>query len=144
MGGLGTTVAALRRRLVAAGARVTELHHPDGSAQAGEANGAAVDAYLGLRLDPDRPGCSTAYYAGYHYESPGGRRLAELVQQSVPAAIGVPDRGVRGMSLPILRETRMAAVIVEVGPAATVVEQGPSLAGSLAAALGGWAGSHWD
>jgi N-acetylmuramoyl-L-alanine amidase len=144
VGGLGTTIAALRRRLVAAGARVTELHHPDGSTQALEANSANVDAYLGLRLDPEHRGCTTAYYAGYQYESPGGRRLAELVQQAVPAAIGVPDRGVRGMSLPILRETRMAAVIVEVGPAATVVEQGPSLAGSLATALSGWAGARWD
>jgi N-acetylmuramoyl-L-alanine amidase len=144
VGGLGTTVAALRRRLVAAGALVTELHHPDGSAQARDANDAHVDAYLGLRLDPDQPGCTTAFYAGYHYESPGGRRLAELDQQVVPAAIGVPDRGVRGMSLPILRETRMAAVIVEVGPATTVVEQGRSLAGGLAQALSGWAGSHWD
>ena len=143
-GGLGATVAALRRRLMAAGGRVTELHHPDGSVQALQANAAEVDVYLGLRLDPDRPGCSTAYYAGYHYESPGGRRLAELVQAALPAAVGVPDLGVRGMSVPVLRETRMAAVIVELGPAAVVVEQGQSLAGSLALALGGWAGSHCE
>jgi N-acetylmuramoyl-L-alanine amidase len=143
-GGLGTTVAALRRRLRAAGARVTEIHHPDGSAQAAQANGAGVDAYLGLRLDPDRPGCSTAYYAGYRYESPGGRRLAELVQASLPAAIGVPDRGTHGMSLPVLRETRMAAVIVEVGPASAVVEGGPHLAESLALAFSEWAAAQWD
>jgi N-acetylmuramoyl-L-alanine amidase len=67
-----------------------------------------------------------------------------MVQATVPGAIGVPDCGVRGMSLPVLRETKMAAVVVEVGPAATVVEEGPSLAGSLVAALGGWAGSHWE
>jgi N-acetylmuramoyl-L-alanine amidase len=143
-GGLGATVAALRRRLVAAGARVTELHHPDGSTQALQANGAAVDAYLGLRLDPAEPGCGTAFYAGYRYESPGGRRLAELVQQAVPGAVGVPDRGVHGMSLPVLRETRMAAVIVEIGPATAVVEQGAALAGSLVSALSGWAAAHWD
>ena len=143
-GGLGATVAALRRRLMGAGARVTELHHPDGSVQALQANAAEVDAYLGLRLDPDRSGCSTAYYAGYHYESPGGRRLAELVQAALPAAIGVADLGVQGMSVPVLRETRMAAVIVELGPAAAVVEQGQALAGALALALGGWAGSHCE
>ena len=48
------------------------------------------------------------------------------------------------MSVPVLRETRMPAVIVEVGPATAVVEQGPALAGALAGALGRWAGSHWE
>jgi N-acetylmuramoyl-L-alanine amidase len=143
-GGLSTTVAALRRRLVVAGARVTSLHHPDDSAQALEANAAAVDVYLALRLDPDQPGCTTSFYAGYRYESPGGRRLAELVQQEVLGAFGLPDRAVHGMSVPLLRETRMPAVIVEVGPATLVVEQGPALAGALASALVAWAGSAWD
>ncbi|HEX3947336.1 MAG TPA: peptidoglycan-binding protein, partial [Acidimicrobiales bacterium] len=143
-GGLGTTVAALRRRLVVAGARVTSLHHPDDSAQAQEANAAEVDVYLALRLEPDRPGCSASFYAGYHYESPGGRRLAELVQQEIQGAFRGPDRDVQGMSVPLLRETRMPAVIVEVGPAALVVEQGPALADALTAALVAWARSTWD
>jgi len=144
VGGLGTTVAALQRRLVAAGARVTSLHHPDSSSQANEANSAGVDVYLALRLNPERPGCATSYYAGYRTDSPGGRRLAELIQQTVPAAVGIPDRGTEGMSVPVLRETRMPAVIVEVGPATAVVEQGPALAGALAMALARWAGSTWD
>ena len=143
-GGLGTTVAALRRRLAGAGAKVTSLHHPDGSAQASEANAAGVDVYLALRLNPERAGCATAYYAGYHTDSPGGHRLAELIQQAVPNALGVPDRGATGMSVPVLRETRMPAVIVEVGPAAAVVEQGPALAAALVSALARWAGSTWD
>ncbi len=143
-GGLGTTVAALRRQLIAAGARVTELHHPDDSTQAQRANAAEVDAYLGLRLDPGTPGCATSFYAGYRYESPGGRRLAELVQAQVPAALGVPDRGVMGMSVPVLRETRMAAVIVEVGPASAVVQQGSNLAQALSVSLAEWAVAAWD
>jgi N-acetylmuramoyl-L-alanine amidase len=123
---------------------VTSLHHPDGSTQAQEANAAQVDVYVALRLDPERPGCSTSYYSGYHYESPGGRRLADLVQQEVPPALGLPDLGVHGMSVPVLRETRMPAVIVEVGPAAVLVEHGPELADGLAAALVDWAGSTWE
>ena len=55
----------------------------------------------------------------------------------MPGAFGVPDQGVHGMSVPLLRETRMPAVIVEVGPASLVVEQGPALADALAAAPGG-------
>lgn len=143
-GGLSTTVAALHRRLVALGARVTSLHHPDDSSQALQANAAGVDVYLALRLDPERPGCSTSYYAGYRTESVGGRVLAEEVQRHVPPALGVPDRQCRGMSLALLRETRMPAVIVEVGPASAVVERGRDLAEALAEALTGWASAPWD
>jgi len=143
-GGLGAALAALRRQLAPAGGRVTSLHHPDGSVQARQANAAGADVYVGLRVEPYASGCSTAYYAGYRTESPGGRRLAELVQDMVPAALSIPDRGVHGMSVPVLRETRMPAVIVEVGPASVVVERGSSLAAALAAALQAWAGAVWE
>lgn len=143
-GGLGSTVAALRRRLLAAGARVTTLHHPDDSAQAQEANATGADVYLALRLDPDRPGCTAAYYSGYRFESTGGRRLAELVQQTVPPVLAVPDLGARGMSVPLLRETKMPAVIVETGPAAVVVERAASLADALASALASWVVIAWE
>ena len=144
VGGLGATLAAARRRLVSAGARVTSLHHPDGSVQAREANAAGADVYLGLRLDAERSGCATAFYAGYRYESPGGRRLAELAAGNIHRALAVPDLGVTGMSVPVLRETRMPAVLVEVGPAPVVVEHGPALADALVSALVTWAAGHGD
>jgi N-acetylmuramoyl-L-alanine amidase len=143
-GGLATTAGALRRKLVAAGARMISLHHPDGSAQAHEANAVGAEVYIGLRLDPGHAGCSTSFYSGYAYESPGGRRLGELIQSLVPAALGVPDEGVTGMSVPVLRETQMPAVIVEVGPASAVVERGPVLADALLRALVAWATTSWD
>jgi N-acetylmuramoyl-L-alanine amidase len=131
-GGLGSVTGALRRRLTWGGVRVTELHHPD-------------DVFVGLRLNPSAPACRTAFWSGTHDESPGGRRLAELVQGRLPAALGVADAGVHGMSVPILRETRMPAVLVEVGPASTVVEGAPVLAAAVSAALGLWADafSYW-
>ena len=119
-----------------AGTRVTELHHPDDAVQAKEANELGVDVFVGLRLNPSASSCRTAFWSGTHDESPGGRRLAELVQRAVPGALGVADAGVHGMSVPILRETRMPAVLVEVGPASTVVERAPTLAAALSAALG--------
>ncbi len=143
-GGLGSVSGALRRRLTMGGTRVTELHHPDDTVQAKEANELDVDVFVGLRLNPSTPGCRTAFWSGIHDESPGGRRLAELVQRAVPEALGVPDAGVHGMSVPLLRETRMPAVLVEVGPASTVVEQAPALAAALSAALGHWADASWD
>jgi N-acetylmuramoyl-L-alanine amidase len=137
-GGLDALVGAVRRRLTEGGAQVVPLLHPDGSAQAAAANAAAVEAYLGLRLDPHNERCVAAYYAGYSYESQGGRRLAELVQRFSAAALGVRPGGAIGMSLPVLRETRMPAVICEVGPPATVVIRARLLAVALVDALGAW------
>jgi len=143
-GGLGSVTGALRRRLTLAGTRVTELHHPVDAVQAKEANELDVDVFIGLRLNATRPLCRTAFWSGTHDESEGGRRLAELVQGAVPAALGVADAGVRGMSVPLLRETRMPAVLVEVGPASTVVERTPALVAALSSALGLWADASWD
>lgn len=138
-GGLHTLATALRRRLTAEGAVVVPVLHPDGSAQAEQANTAGAEVYLGLRLDPDRRACTAAYYSGYQYESAGGRRLAELVQALGSAALGVEPGGARGMSLTVLRETRMPAVVCEVGPPAAVVQRGAALADALADALAAWA-----
>ena len=143
-GGLGSVTGALRRRLQLIGTRVTELHHPDDSAQAKEANGLEVDVFVGLRLNPSATSCQTAFWAGTHDESPGGRRLAGLLQGTVPAALGIADGGIRGMSVPILRETRMPTVLVEIGPASTVVERAPALAEAISEALGRWADASWD
>ena len=92
-GGLDATVAALRRLLVSHGAMVTTHHHPDGSIQASEANAGAAEVYVGLRLATGEDHCSTAYYAGYRYSSPGGRRLAELLQGALTTSLGLPDGG---------------------------------------------------
>lgn len=143
-GGLAAPVAALQRRLRAAGATVSTLHHPDGSAQAHEANAVGADVYLALRLEPDRAGVLSAFYSGYRDESVGGRLLADVIQRVVPPAVGVPDLGAHGMSLPVLRETQMPAVSVEVGPATVVVEYGPALAEALATALMQWTYGPWE
>jgi len=143
-GGLGSVTGALRRRLSQFGTKVTELHHPDDTVQAKEANELGADVFIALRLNPGNAVCRTAYWAGTHDESPGGRRLAELVQEAVPGALDIADGGMRGMSVPLLRETEMPAVLVEMGPASTVVERASSLAGALSAALGLWADASWD
>jgi N-acetylmuramoyl-L-alanine amidase len=70
--------------------------------------------------------------------------LAELVQRCVPGMLGIADAGAQGMSLTMLRETRMPAVLVEVGPASLVVERSALLAASLSRALELWADASWD
>ena len=143
-GGLGSVTGALRRRLVLGGIQVSELHHPDDATQAHEANELAADVFVGLRLNPARAECHTSYWAGRHDESQGGRLLAVLIQRSVPEVLGIRDAGAHGMSLTILRETRMPSVLVELGPATLVVERAALLAASLAAVLGQWADVSWD
>ena len=143
-GGLGAALATIARALTAAGADVVDLHHPDGSRQAADANAVSAHVYLGFRLDPSASGCSSSYYGGYRYESPSGKRLAELVQATVPVQLSVPDRGVHRMSLPVLRETRMSAVICELGPPTMLVERGSDVARAVREALDAWIGAAWD
>jgi hypothetical protein len=50
-----------------------------------------------------------------------------------------PAPEAQGMQLPILRETRMAAVVCEVGPPGLVVEHTAELASSLTRAFARWA-----
>jgi N-acetylmuramoyl-L-alanine amidase len=138
-GGLDALARAVGRELVGRGGEVTVVHHPDGAELAQAANGADAEVFVGLVLDPDGEGCWTAYYQGAGGPSPGGRRLAELVQCALPAALGVKDGGTRGMSMPVLRETRMPAVLCEFGPPSVVVERGSDLATALRDALAAWA-----
>jgi N-acetylmuramoyl-L-alanine amidase len=137
-GGLAALADAVGRALVEAGAVVAVLHHPDESVQASEANSFQAEAFLSLALRSD-PGCSAAYYAARAFASIGGRRLAELVLEEVDAAVFPAPPTTTGMQLPILRETRMAAVVCELGPPAVVVEHSAELARSMARAFTRWA-----
>jgi N-acetylmuramoyl-L-alanine amidase len=137
-GGLAALADAIGRALQDAGAQVWVLHHPDESAQATEANALAAEAFLSVAVG-DEPGCATAFYATEGYESSGGRRLAELLIDELPEAELGPRRGVRGMRLPILRETRMTAVVCEIGPPARAVEHLALLAAGATRALDHWA-----
>ncbi len=140
-GGFTAAVAALSRALADAGAIPLPLPHPDPSQQAAEANAAGVDCVVSLALDPEQPGCATAFYRGFRFESVSSRRLAELIQAELPRVLAVDDHGVRGMALPILRETRMPAVDVRLGPPAAVVPRIAEVAQVLVRSLISWAGS---
>ena len=50
----------------------------------------------------------------------------------------------RAMRLPVLRETRMPAVLVELGPASDVVVRTPVLAAALADAVERWVAAPVD
>jgi N-acetylmuramoyl-L-alanine amidase len=140
-GGLMAAAAAAARVVTEAGAVAMVVQHPDQSVQAAEANAACADVYVGLRLDAEGAGCRSAHYAGHRYESPGGRRLAQMLQDTLPTALGLPDGGIRGMSIPLLKETEMPAVLCELGPANVVVVRTAELAAALGRVLSAWAAS---
>ena len=91
-----------------------------------------------LGLGAAETGCSTSFYAAHRFESQGGRRLADCIQQHVPPVIGAEPKPPVGMALPVLRETKMPAVLCELGPPPTVVSQGATLACAFAKALECW------
>jgi N-acetylmuramoyl-L-alanine amidase len=63
--------------------------------------------------DASAPGVATAYYGREGWHSQAGMRLAVLINQELVSHLSLEDGGSHARSLPILRETRMPAVLVE-------------------------------
>jgi len=126
------------------GAEPIGLHHPEESEQAVEANAARVDCYVGLRLEPDHALVRTMHYKGYRYESETSRRLAELLRHAILCRLSLDDGGSAGMALPILRETQMPAVVVELGAPSTVAMHTTDVAAAVVAALEQWLRLDWE
>jgi N-acetylmuramoyl-L-alanine amidase len=143
-GGFAAGIAALSRALAAVGALPISLHHPDSSHIAAEANAVEAQVYVGLQLDPSSSSCRTSFYRGFRYESDVSRRLAELIQSALPKELGLADDGAVGMALPILRETKMPAVLIEVGEPGVVVQHTGLLAAVIVNSLTSWMSMTWE
>jgi N-acetylmuramoyl-L-alanine amidase len=138
-GDSGILADGLARILREAGAEVTVINHPDGSAHADEANRQTAHLYVGLRLVADVTEARLAFYAQRNWESVGGHRLADLVAAHLQLGI-IPDLvpTPEGMRLPVLRETRMPAISCELGPADQIVPQAPAVVRAMADAVMEW------
>ena len=138
-GGFSAGAAAVCRALRAAGAATAfPFAHRDPSRSAHAANDAGVDVVVAFSLVPGSTGCRVAYYHGFRYESEMSRRLAEFIGEQLPKAVGLDDDGVVGLALPILRETRMPAVLIELGSPEVVVTHLAQLSDSIVGALKSW------
>ena len=144
--GVPGTLDALADRIQSllsdAGAVVTVLHAADGSAQAREANDLSAELYVGLRLVPEST-CRVAFYATEGFESVGGRRLAELSAKVLGTVLDQEGESA-GMRLPVLRETKMPAVLCSLGPVEDVVMHAGELAASLAGSVTEWVEHRLD
>jgi N-acetylmuramoyl-L-alanine amidase len=135
-GGLGNVARQLIRRLRGRGATVVHSDDLDAARQANAANRFDADVYLGLEASTE-PTVSIAYYRTEGFESAGGRELAALLGQRLESLALAPVV-VAGMRLPVLRETRMPAVLCTLGPVRAAVDQAPAIADAAAAAVECW------
>lgn len=135
-GGLGAVVDTVARQLRHDGIRVEVLTHPDDSHVAALCNGLDVDLCLSMVADDDEH-CAVSYFATEGFRSAGGERLAALLTTGLGAA-GFGSGDSLGQRLPILRETRMPAVVVRIGPPARLVEAAPTAAVAVSEAIRTW------
>ncbi|MBS1848708.1 MAG: peptidoglycan-binding protein [Actinobacteria bacterium] len=124
-------------RLDANGAMSLAIHHPDGSATAGEANRFDARCFVGCTSRVE-PGAVLSYYETTGFASAGGRHLAEILAIHLETS-DIPGRvSIRGMRIPVLRETRMPALWCEIGTPAWLVEHGSKVATGITTAVTEW------
>ena len=136
-GGLSILSRDVTRHLRGLGAAVISLDEPDAFAQANAANRFEADLYVGFETAAEQAGTTVHYYRVPAFESAGGRSLAELIAAGMCAAAVEPVT-VSGMRLPVLRETRMPAVLVVIGAVRETMDRSPELATVVGDAVQRW------
>jgi len=95
----------------------TAQNDPAVSDRARAANEFGAEVLVAIHFNsdakPTAEGASTYYYGREGWSSPGGQRLAELIQEELTSRLGLKDGRTHPKALPLLRETRMPAVHVE-------------------------------
>lgn len=107
---------SIAERLVAAGAGVrftrNEPECPEQSERAQRANELDTDLFISLHLNANKEPTAEGASAYHWGTSRAGAELAESIQSRL-VSFGARDCRVHGRSFPILRETKMPAVMVE-------------------------------
>lgn len=138
-GGLSSISRSLSRALRAAGATVISTDEYEPTAHAAAANRFGASVYLGFEARSDTRSLIT-YFAVPTFESVGGRTLAARVVAHLDPISSVQPE-LLGMRLPVLRETRMPAVLCSLGPVREVVDATDAITTAMVAAIDSWAAS---
>lgn len=138
-GGFGSLTRMVVHELRTRGAKVVTADEPEPAAQAAVANRFAAAVYLGFDARAE-PQATIAYYAVPAFESAGGRALAtRLTGRFASLSVGwALTPHAQGMRLPVLRETRMPAVLCSLGPVRQVVDHAATLADAVTDAVVDW------
>jgi len=127
---------ALNGALREHGAMLIDLPDSDSTEQSRTANLLGADVYVGFESSAEHES-RISYYAVPSFESAGGRSLAQLMERHLRDV--VPRIAVEGMRLPILRETKMPAVLVTLGPTEMMIPRSTRIAEAIFLALSAWA-----
>jgi N-acetylmuramoyl-L-alanine amidase len=103
-------------RLRQQGLRSLVIQSPDQAELAQRAN--ALKGDVCIYLDFSTGGLQIAYYSGFSYTSPGGQRIAQFITESLSSTLVTSQPTMKGMTLPILRNTRMLTVALQLDPPA--------------------------
>ncbi len=134
--GMGAVAHALTRRLHSTFHLTTNVDS-DPSAQARAANVFRADAYIGLEAS-DVAGVVVRYYQVPNFVSVGGKTLATRVVDSLREVFPGLPCSVDGVRHPVLRETRMPAVLCSLGPTQMMVSESLRVAEAVADAWNTW------
>jgi N-acetylmuramoyl-L-alanine amidase len=135
-GGLSSITRSVTRALRISGATVMSTDEYEASAQAAAANRFGANMYLGFEARADERSL-ISYFAVPTFESIGGRALAtHIAAQWRSSVLAVPE--VSGMRLPVLRETRMPAVLCSLGPVRAAVDSTDAVTETVVDALTAW------
>lgn len=85
------------------------------SEQARAANASNADVYVGIEACPDA-GSTISFYEVPTFVSVGGRNLAARIAAALSARVPEVSVHTHGIRHPVLRETRMPAVLCSLGP----------------------------
>lgn len=136
-GGLSAVARSISKLLRTGGAVVMSTDEYEAAAQAAAANRFGATVYIGFEALTDRRSM-ISYFAVPTFESAGGRALAALIAQHLQHALPQPVE-LAGMRLPVLRETRMPAVLCSLGPVREVVDATEAITDAVVSAIGTWA-----
>lgn len=119
---------------------VMTVEESDSTLHAYAANSFQADVYVGVTSSLEHHH-QIAFYETDGFSSPGGRRLAQTMAEEI-SGLGLLPCFAKGMRLPILRATRMPAVVCTVG-----ISTPPNLLAlipALCVAIEAWFGQHTD
>lgn len=138
-GGLSSIARSVSRALRDDGATVMSTDEYEAAVQAAAANRFGASAYVGFEARSDAR-TLVSYFAVPAFESVGGRALAAHVSDQLRAT-SLPRPELQGMRLPVLRETRMPAVLCSLGPVREAVDAADAVTTAIVAAVTLWSTS---
>lgn len=129
----GVIGSALHER----GANVAVMCNSDWSELAHSTN--EFDAQVCLAIVPsDDAVAELAYFSTDGFTSTAGKRLADALAHELPTSITRPPWTTQGKRLPILRETRPAAVRCKLGPPGATTDEASMIAAGVIRGISRW------